>query len=199
MTHINFNCPHCRNALQIDPQGAGLQMPCPYCGITVAVPCGLQPAPHIEKQRPTSVTVFGILNIVFGGLGLLCMPFTLIASFVFPDVLHPSAGFKMWIIFTSVVSLGCSIWLLVLGIGLLNLKRWSRTGSIAYGWFQIVFGIIGLIVNFGAVLTGGLTLSAEAIPGFIGGIFGGLIALAYPVLLLVFMNRPTAVAACTGC
>ena len=198
MPDINFNCPDCHKSLQIDARGAGIQVQCPDCGntITVPQPRNVFPAVRISKPRPTSVTVFGVLNIVFGSLGLLCTPFGMIATFAMPDVLNPSPGFKGWLIFSYLVGFACTIWLLVLGIGLLNLKRWSRTGSIAYGWFAIVFGIIGMIVDFAAIASGGLSPTDEALPGFIGGIFGGLIGLAYPIVLLVFMNKTATVESC---
>ena len=199
MPDINFNCQHCGKSLQIDAKGGDMRVQCPDCGNAITVPQPLNPPPssRIAKPRPTSVTVFGVLNIVFGGLGLLCTPFGMIATFVLPDFLNQSPGFRNWLILSYVIGLACTIWLLVLGIGLLNLKRWSRRGSIAYGWFAIVFGIIGMIVRFGALAGGGLSPSGEAIPGFIGGIFGGLIGLAYPIVLLVFMNKPAAVESCT--
>ena len=46
---------------------------------------GYGPAYGMPSQglvRPASVTVFGILNIIFGALGLLCSPFGLIAVFI---------------------------------------------------------------------------------------------------------------------
>ena len=35
---VVFECPHCGGELVVDRDGAGLQVPCPLCGKTVAVP-----------------------------------------------------------------------------------------------------------------------------------------------------------------
>lgn len=195
MATIPFTCPLCGKDLQIDAAGAGLQVQCPECGGTIAVP-NAQPGPSAAAPAPASVTVFGILNIVFGGFGVLCTPFGMIGMFLVGDVYDRSPGFKAWLLASSAVGFACAIWLLALGIGLLRLRRWARTGSIAYGWFSVAFGVLGLLVNVGVMLTGSLSLPPGAMPGFIGGMIGGLIGFIYPILLIVFMRKRAATDAC---
>lgn len=195
MADIQFKCPHCGKDLQIDAAGAGMQVSCPGCGGTLAVPSAAAAA-SATGLTPASVTVFGILNIVFGGFGILCSPFGMIGAFVLTDTFNRSPGYKAWLMGNYVVGFACAIWLLSLGIGLLRLRRWARTGSIAYGGLSIALGVLGMLVNFGLLATGGLDLPPEAQPGFIGGTIGGLIGLIYPILLIVFMRRPAAETAC---
>ena len=161
----------------------------------------LQGAPTVSgpfrPARPTAVTVFGILNIVFGTLGLMCMPLAFVGMFAMPHVGNPAALPKVWLLFSSAIGLGCTVLLIAAGIGLLYLKAWGRRCSLFYGWFAIVWGIIGAGLNIWFT-----TLKAEGnmemvLPSVIGGVCGGLIGLIYPILLVIFMQRPNVKEACT--
>ena len=44
-------------------------------------PGELTPDYAVPRQRPTSVTVIAVLAILFGGLGLLCTPFSVLPYF----------------------------------------------------------------------------------------------------------------------
>ena len=147
-------------------------------------------------MRPTSVTVFGIINIVFGGLGILCTPGSLIAGFVIPNVMNTTPVAKAWFLIGSFVGFLCSFLLLIVGIGLLKLKRWARIWTLGYGWFAIAWGIVGMIVNLALVISGGFGNTPEAIGGVIGGFVGGMIGLVYPILLIIFMLKPNVKSAC---
>jgi hypothetical protein len=146
--------------------------------------------------RPTSVTVFGILNIVFGGLGLLCTPFGLIAIFVMPNVVNPSGSALVWLLLSSFIGFICTILLLTVGIGLLYQKAWARIWCLGYGWFAIIWGIVGMIVNIGLTVSGAYGYRQDNIPGVIGGFCGGLIGFIYPVLLIIFMRKQHVKNAC---
>jgi predicted RNA-binding Zn-ribbon protein involved in translation (DUF1610 family) len=198
MAEVNFYCPQCGGALQADAGGAGMQVQCPQCGNVVAVPQwaagpGASPA---GSQRPTAVTVFGILGIVFGGLGLACTPVGLIATFAAPTTLHASSGYMAWLVVSSLIGLAAAGWLLAVGIGLLGLKRWARSGAVAYGWFALIFGVLNTIVSVALLVSGAVSPPAEAMAGYIGGTCGGLLGLIFPILLLVFMTRPHVIEAC---
>lgn len=167
-----------------------------------AVSSALPPGSAVASQpfrteRPVPVTVFGILNIVFGSLGLLCMPLGLIGIFAMPNVMNAAVAVKAWMLVSSAVGFVCTILLITVGIGLLYLKAWARTGAVVYGWFAIIWGIVGMVASLGLIASGGYGHSHSALPGAIGGIFGGLVGLIYPVLLIVFMRRPDVRNACT--
>jgi len=147
-------------------------------------------------SRPTSITVFGILNIVFGSLGLICTPFGLVAIFALPNAMNPSGSALVWLLVSTFVGFVCSILLLTVGIGLLYQKRWARIWCLGYGWFSIIWGIIGLIVNIGLTVSGEFGYRQENIPGVIGGFCGGLVGFIYPILLIIFMQKPNVKNAC---
>ena len=161
-------------------------------------------------QRPTSVTVFGILNIVFAALAILGLIGSIALFFMPVDsnnpvikIIHKNAAYAAWLkISIPLGLLSCSA-LLAAGIGLLRLKSWARTLSIVYAIYAIVFGILGTVVNFFFIIRPMLEQArqqhgpeaAGAIGGAIGGTIGGCFGLIYPVLLLIFMLRPNVVAA----
>ena len=106
-------------------------------------------------ERPTSVTVFGILNIIFAAFGILGTLASLTLFSANADmnnpvikIIHESPSYALWMKICIPLGLIVTVALLAAGIGLLKLKPWARTLSIAYGIYAIVFGIIGLVVNF---------------------------------------------------
>lgn len=159
------------------------------------------------KQRPTSVTVLAILNIVFGGLGILCSPFAVI-SLLIPQPtgsgFEISYAMKLFSMFSYGLGFVMSIILLASGIGLLNLKKWARQTAYFYGWFTVAWGILSIVIN-AVLFSTGAAISSEATPemaggiigGIIGGMCGGLIGMIYPVVLIVLLRKPHVVQVCS--
>ncbi|UCG58317.1 MAG: DUF4339 domain-containing protein [Phycisphaerales bacterium] len=163
------------------------------------------PAPAVEAQpypsrpvrtTPVAVTVFGVLNIVFGGMSLFAMPFALMVTFTRTDV-HRGGAYFAWTVFSFLVGLVYIILMITLGIGLLKLRSWARKGTLAYGYFAIVWSIVGMIVNVSLVMSGARGGRADPAVQMVGFVLGGLISLIYPICLIVFMRRPNVVNACT--
>jgi len=48
---------------------------------------------------------------------------------------------------SSVGGFACAVFLIVTGIGLLQLKRWASVWTLRYGLFAIGWGILVMIVN----------------------------------------------------
>jgi len=160
-------------------------------------------------QRPTSVTVFGILNIVFGALGLLCTPISLAAMFLLPtqgnpvlEAMRENRLYLAWTIVSGSLSFVVSGILLAAGVGLLNLKPWARVTSIICAIYGIAACVLGQAMNLSVMIPYARKLSesggpqaAAGIGGMIGGVFGSCFGLIYPILLLIFLTRPTVKAA----
>ena len=162
-------------------------------------------------QRPTSVTVFGVLNLVFGALGLFGMLFTIII-FILPlptannpvlEIMRNSPGYALWMkmaIPLGFLAAGVSI---AAGIGLLKLKNWGRALSIGYAIYSIGAVLLGSALNYFFIMQPLMEQASQKsgpeaaglIGAAIGGTFGSCFGMIYPVLLLIFMFRPKVVAA----
>jgi hypothetical protein len=87
-------------------------------------------------ERPTAVSVFGILNIAKGTLGILGF-FWSIALFssaagnnLVLRIMLENANYRSWIKIMTPIGVVVSGVLLATGIGLLKLRSWARKGSI---------------------------------------------------------------------
>jgi len=182
--------------------------PNPYRSPDASAP----PPPLPAAGRPASVVVFGILNLVFGALGV-CGTAASSAMFfidlprdpVIPnpalDLIQSDSTYRLFMQVMIALGIIFSLVLVVAGIGLLLSKAWGRTLSIAYGWYAIVGAIVGMIANWIYLVQpllanmrqadgNGGPAEAAAIGGAVGGLAGGCFGLIYPVILLVFMYRP---------
>lgn len=170
------------------------------------------PAP-VPTQRPTSVTVFGVLNLVFAALGLCggVMSGVVLFGNVLPqdpnmpnptiDLMNNSPGYRMYLMVSLALGVIAAIVLAVGGVGLLQWKRYGRSASTIYAWFAIAMAILGVVMNYFFLIAPMLeqaqqlegqeqaTAMGAAIGGIAGGIGGACGGLIYPVILLIFMNR----------
>lgn len=164
---------------------------------------GLLGSKPVAGGRPTSVTVFSILNIIFGVILISCLPFAIIGLFMpQPEgAFETSSAMTTFSMIDTIVGFVFGIVLIASGIGLLNLKAWARKMAFAYGWCGILWAVIRIIANIMIVIgiigqMGGEYQQAMITGGIIGGICGGSIWLIYPILLVVYMNRPYVIDAC---
>jgi hypothetical protein len=160
----------------------------PAAGPTSNPPVDLRCA----SGRPMAVTVFGVLNIVFGIYGLIRIIYPgyyaimkLINVRVNPEnILGPGA----LILTLLAVGIGLSVWLTSLGVGLLTMKRWARRGCILFAEIQnfLIVIILGLYLIF---LTVCLMPPPKDICVFLNTKYAlALIYWIYIVLLLIFMR-----------
>lgn len=161
-------------------------------------------------KRPASVTVFGLLNFVFAAFGVIGL-IASIALFSPPadanqpvlKLMYEGPAYAVWLKICIPLGLLSCAALLAAGIGLLLLKSWARTLSIAYAIYAIVFTLVGMVINlvqmaqplFEQVRPQQQLAAAGAIGGPISGTIGGLFWVIYPIVLLVFMLHPKVVAA----
>jgi hypothetical protein len=169
-------------------------------------------------QKPVAGIVFGILNLVFGILGICGIAASAVMIFypldpqlikqnpalqlmqdneVYRVFMH--GGIVMGFVFTFV--------LIGAGIGLLTMKSYGRTLSLWYGWYGIIITVLTVIVNVFLVFPPMVEqmnnlppgpAKAGAIGGIVGGVIGLVFAPIYPGLLLYFMYRPKIIEAYRG-
>lgn len=167
--------------------------------------------PRPSGGRPASLTVFGVLNIVFGVVGICGSAASSAMFFVEmpsdPGIPNPALDLMKSdttyrLVMQAMLAIGVvfSLVLIAAGVGLLRSKAWGRTLSIAYGWYGLVGVVAALVVNWIYLVqpmlanlnkAGGDVGPAEAgaIGGAVGGLAGGCVGVIYPILLLVFMYR----------
>jgi hypothetical protein len=153
-------------------------------------PSSAQVSPQIT-ERPTVITVFGILNIAFGCYQLICTSPGLykITVSTLKGFWKIAASDLSLFLLLSFVGIGFSIWLIALGIGLLRMKRWSRRGSVMYARIIILLTAITLGIPFISMSIGWSSVPKEMWGRFVFDMLIGLIQnLTYPILLLIFMK-----------
>lgn len=146
-------------------------------------------APIQTIEKPVAVTVFGVLNIVVGCYQLIRIlhgSYKIIAEVCKNP--EKMIGSGILFLLLLVVGIGLSIWLIVLGIGLLGMKKWSRRGSIMYARIQIVLIVITLGSLFISLVIGWTKLPKGVWAFFNVNNCLALIGWIYIVLLLIFMQ-----------
>ena len=164
-------------------------------------------------RRPTSVTVLGILNVVFAAWGLMGIAFYIAMMFMPPalnaknpvlDLIRQNPGYAMYQNVSMVLGGVLTLVLGLAGIGLLLLRPWGRLLSIAYAVFGIISVIVNAAVNYCFLLAPMMDKQAALPPGpdktavmagIIGMVVGTCAGPIYPVVLLVFMYRANVMAA----
>lgn len=149
-----------------------------------------------------SVTIIGILCIVFGLLGFVSM----LVAFAMPHM-NPGANpilrelqqdpvYAGWTKISVPMGGLASVVLVVIGIGLLMLRSWARLTLIGYAIYMIVTGVAGGIVTILVYLPKlqGKGSGIEFI-GLISGIYGVFVALGYSSLIIIFATRPKIITA----
>jgi hypothetical protein len=147
------------------------------------------------EERPLSVTIFGVLNCVFGVLGIVSAIGILYmwlgydtTKMRLPNnlVKKMDANFIVTVI-SYAIYLAISVYLLILGNGLLKMKTWARQGTIICAWMLIIWSLATVLINIAISI-------ALNVPGhdFIvlitrspDGLKTGLV---YPILLIIFMK-----------
>ncbi len=168
-------------------------------------------------QRPTSVTVFGVLSIIFGVMGLTCVPLwpfmplmllqTSVSSEYFaavgisiPDLASSDLpALEAILIVWFMVHIFASIALLSAGVGLLKLRPWARLQSIACAVYAIIAFSAAHAVTYARLWAplreagaGAQTDSNPVLDGMAAlAVCGGVVYLVFPILLIVFMLRPS--------
>ena len=166
-------------------------------------------------NRPASVLVFGIINLIFAAMGLCGAVFGAISLAMLSaprnprmpnpalDAMQASPAYMTFNYVTMALGLVATIVIALAGIGLLMSKSWGRHLSIGWAVYTLVMTVIGLVVNYVYLISplmekagrmGGGPEQAGLIGGIIGGLLGTCLAPIYPVILLIFMFRPNLVA-----
>ncbi len=166
-------------------------------------------------NRPTSATVFGVLNIVFSVLGILGTAYSALVYLVANDpndvAANPFDAFEMgplmsaWMKGATILGFIANAVLFAAGIGLLMMRRWGRTLSLVYAVYAVIATVIGTAMSWFFIVLPALNAVNDGhgaepilIGAAVGGMLGGCVSLIYPGLLWYFVTRPNFVAAFSG-
>lgn len=170
----------------------------------------LQYATPLPKPRPTSVTVIAIIAIVFGGMGVLggfcALPQFLGVNFG-PNPMAQSRGLLIYSIVNTGVGFVLAIVELFGGIGMLSLKKAARKALVWFAIATIVVSLITLAIYplvIGPIMEKSMMAAMKTTPGgpppatattimhwaSYGGMFGSVLSLIWPILILYFVRRP---------
>jgi hypothetical protein len=163
------------------------------------------PPAMLGNRKPTSITVFGIMNVVFAAMGLCGLAWLLIATQL-PieqgdnplEEFTTDTTFTRFTIAQQVMGFVVTVLLLVAGIGLINGKPYGRKASIIYAIVVILLSLVTLGFNIAYIMLPALAAANEVSDGqekmtlIIAGSAVGIQPICgwiYPILLLIFMNR----------
>ena len=157
------------------------------------------PPYYPPQPRPAWPVVIGVISIVWASLGLICTPVSLAVNFVAPMRHRPLEFFPHWyrlfLIPSALVAIGMAVLLLAAGVQAIRRRPAGATLHLIYAVLGMVITVLSTVVNIS--LLAGLHLPGhvgqKSITGVVavGSVFGGALALAYPVFLLIWFARPT--------
>lgn len=175
----------------------------------------LSSAEYAQLGSPQTVKVFGILHLVFGGLGAAGAIWALWISFFGNPIIKlmgntPQAQMQIALqekmqgvtIVSTLIMLVVTFLILYAGMALLKNRRNAVTWSNRYAVASIIQKMINIVLGliYTVPLTKEMMAGAGAPPGLATGfmetiaiastIGGGLISCVYPALALILLNRP---------
>jgi hypothetical protein len=96
------------------------------------------------KDRKTGLVVFGILEIILGGLCTLVTIGMIISSALIKSSAAPTS---VGMILPGVLLYALlAVWLIWMGIGSIKARRWARALLLVVSWLWLISGISGLIL-----------------------------------------------------
>ncbi len=155
-----------------------------------------QPPQVPSSARPPWATAIGVISIVFGSLGLICTPVSLLANKINPRTAKMQGRFPDWYatytIAASLVQVALAGLLLIAGICLLRRSRLARRLHLGYAVPNLLLGAVGLVV---AISTISQVFQESDMPevatasGMAGAFIGMAFVMVYPIFLLVWFSR----------
>ncbi|MCS7166409.1 MAG: hypothetical protein RMI91_00520 [Gemmatales bacterium] len=163
------------------------------------------------QEKPASYTVFGILHIIIGLLGVLCGVIQSVALQpihigpagqevnIWLLIVQAHPAIETWVRVTTLISVLLSVMLVVAGIILLMGSRNGAVLSLLYSVGKILVTLLDIGFSFLYLFPAMDEVLPKVLPGMpqpqrnafllgirTGMLFGGSISLVYPVVVLAF-------------
>ena len=113
----------------------------PAASHSTATPGATPPEPY--RDRSAGLVVFGIIQIVLGGLAALLIPLLLLGA-VFSRRMGGGLPAGSTVLSVATYALA-AIGLITLGAGSIRARRWARALTLILAWIWLVFGSLGTI------------------------------------------------------
>jgi len=99
------------------------------------------------KDRKTGLVLFGILQIIFGGICALMVPLMILGMIASKSLKDSSAAsMNAGMMIPAVLFyLLIAVWFICMGIGSIRAKRWARALLLVSSWGWLICGLSGLI------------------------------------------------------
>jgi hypothetical protein len=177
-----------------DPLPPAVSEPPPSDSPPTAVPAATPPA--LYRDRSTALVVFGIIQIILGGLAALLIPLLLLGAVLSRRM---GGGLPAGSTVLSVASYAlAAIGLIALGAGSIRARRWARALTLVLSWIWLVSGSLGTIAltallppAFMAAFTAAAANNAEA-PSLPRGLIAVILTLVIVVCALFMVVLPIA-------
>ena len=200
------------------PEFAGILGGAPGAPATPAAP-GVSVAPGMPMAGGAAPTtgipkVLGILNIVFGGGGVLCAPCVMMGMLALAAAMAGGEGLadiadkagatgaddvstrfgwmKWYFIFMGVIFTVTASLMLAGGIGLVKYRNWGRKLSITVAILTCVMAVADVATTYAVIKPAveKMNLGGAHDVGGVSFLIGKLLQVAYPIVLLVLLNKP---------
>jgi len=156
--------------------------------------------PELPSRWPT---VFGVVAIVFAGLGIFFGGNALLSILRYeppPNAAGQTPTVPPMVIINVLLSIGLAVLLLISGIGLMKRRacapKWLTRWAVVYIIYAVVNGILNFYAQRGPIAAMSSTTQPTGIPGgspmtffVIAFVLGLVWACAFPVLLLIWFSR----------
>ncbi len=167
------------------------------------------------KERPTSVMVLAIINLVFAGFGCLGLLFGLVfrlGLIKLPDTGQPNpaldlmennAGFRVYNDVSLVLLFLATVLIVAASIGMFQLRPWARAATIGWGVFSIFMKVIGSVIQYFLITapmleqTSGRPEHVAMMVGMVVGFVFLVALIGYYLVMIVMLTRPSVVDAFT--
>ena len=149
-------------------------------------PRGIDPA-------SSTVRTLAVVGVIFGTLGMSCMPFNLgeWITFGWPIEGSKTTVMDMWCFFSTLAGLGLSSVLLLSSFGCYHFKWWARGAILAWAYVSLAYGVLG-IYFWGRFFLPWLRSEYAAMrgPDEVSGPIAWIIGTTLSVFVIVLMTRP---------
>jgi uncharacterized membrane protein len=156
------------------------------------------------KDRSTGLTIYGIVEIILGGLAALMIPFMLLSAVLARKM--PGGAMPAGTYVSGICSYGfAAAGLVTLGIGSIQARRWARALNLILSWFWLIIGVAATIAMtafmpsvFAAAFRQAAAQSPDAPPMPTGVaavvltviiVFASIFLVVLPIAFLVFFRR----------